>query len=175
MRTPNISYPTYVMGYTEAWCTFLQCRARSSPNLHHHRPVTAQVTQPSRTEPLMKRTRMTRTLNICKRSKRKPDTPHVPHPRICAGGGKNAEFGASDTEEHALPNKYPTVVDDELNREVIVPYPLRRNRTRPVEHPDRARSHDTRGVRFHLLEWRGVRARPEGRTRQTSIALHWLS
>jgi hypothetical protein len=33
--------------------------------------------------------------------------------------------------------------------------------------------HDTRGVRFHL-KWRGVQARPGGRTRQTSIALHWL-
>ena len=49
---------------------------KSSPNLHHRRPVTAQVTQTSRTEPLMKR--ITSTRNICKRYNRNPDNPTSP-------------------------------------------------------------------------------------------------
>jgi hypothetical protein len=93
MRTPDFGYSIEhflaSMGYTDTLPSF-QCRAKFCPNLYH-RSVTPQVTDPSWTEPLIKR--MARALKIGKRSKRNRDTPPVPlHPNTFARQGKNADF-----------------------------------------------------------------------------------
>lgn len=64
-------------------------------------------------------------------------------------GWPSEGYGRKRAVEHL------TALDDKRNREGTVPYPIRRNRARSVEHPDhgdRASSHScgTRGVGLHV-------------------------